>query len=176
MLLGLLDVDCLALTILKEVGVDARSLRSELESKMKAGKSKVTSGQLPFTPCAKRALELAMEEGEGLDHFWLGTEHLLLGLARTEGIVGESLTGAGADIMRLREKTREFVGTPPEMPRPSTSRSSPRKSDRLDVRLRILDEAATALAQMGETDLAHRLRLTIAKHKKDGTLGEPPAS
>jgi ATP-dependent Clp protease ATP-binding subunit ClpC len=85
LLLGLLDVeDGLACFVLTTLGVTADRVRSLVAEVVGEGEDEVT-GQIPFTPRAKKVLELALREALGLGHNYIGTEHILLGLAREDG-------------------------------------------------------------------------------------------
>ncbi|HEY7515471.1 MAG TPA: Clp protease N-terminal domain-containing protein, partial [Vicinamibacteria bacterium] len=82
-LLGLIrEGGGVAADVLRNLSVDPLRVREEVEKRMKAGTASVTMGQLPFTPRAKRVLELSLEEARDLGHNYIGTEHLLLGLIR----------------------------------------------------------------------------------------------
>ena len=71
----------------------------------------VTMGQLPFTPRAKKVLELSLEEASQLSHNYIGTEHLLLGLIReNEGIAAQVLMNLGVKLDEVREEVLEFLG------------------------------------------------------------------
>ena len=80
-LLGLVQEGSgVAANVLKNMGIDLNKIRMEVEKIVKTGPSMVTMGQLPFTPRAKKVLELSMEEAGTIGHNYIGTEHLLLGL------------------------------------------------------------------------------------------------
>ena len=71
--------------VLKNLGIDLRKVRLEVEKLVKSGPEMVTMGKLPQTPRAKKVIEYAIEEARNLNHNYVGTEHLLLGLARWRG-------------------------------------------------------------------------------------------
>jgi ATP-dependent Clp protease ATP-binding subunit ClpA len=78
----------------------------------------VPTGQIPFTPRAKKVLELALREALSLGHNHIGTEHLLLGLAReNEGVASRILLDLGVDAEQIRTAVSETIGGP--MPRPT---------------------------------------------------------
>jgi hypothetical protein len=108
-LLGLVQEDRgVAASVLKSMNVGLESVRRELEKIVKAGPSPVTMGQLPFTPRAKRALELALEEASELRHDYFGTEHLLLGLIReSEGVAAQVLSNLGVQLETIRKQADE---------------------------------------------------------------------
>ena len=114
-LLGLVQEGSgVAANVLKNMGVDLARIRAEVEKLVKSGPSMVTMGQLPFTPRAKKVLELSMEEAHNLGHNYIGTEHLLLGLIKeNEGIAAKVLTNLGVKLEDVREEVLEFLGADP---------------------------------------------------------------
>ncbi len=115
-LLGLVQEGSgVAANVLKNMGVEMDKIRHEVEKIVKTGPSMVTMGQLPFTPRAKKVLELAMEEASNLGHNYIGTEHLLLGLIKeNEGIAAQVLLNVGIKMEEVREEVLEFLG--PDIP------------------------------------------------------------
>ncbi len=111
-LLGLVQEGSgVAANVLKNMTVDLEKIRHEVEKIVKTGPSMVTMGQLPFTPRAKKVLELSMEEASQLSHNYIGTEHLLLGLIReNEGIAAQVLMNLGVKLDEVREEVLEFLG------------------------------------------------------------------
>src|SRR5262245_52633388 len=111
-LLGLVQEGSgVAANVLKNMGIDLTKIRAEVEKIVKTGPSMVTMGQLPFTPRAKKVLELSMEEASNLGHNYIGTEHLLLGLIKeNEGIAAQVLMNLGVKLEDVREEVLEFLG------------------------------------------------------------------
>jgi ATP-dependent Clp protease ATP-binding subunit ClpC len=111
-LLGLVQEGSgVAANVLKNMAIDLNKIRSEVEKIVKTGPSMVTMGQLPFTPRAKKVLELSMEEASNLGHNYIGTEHLLLGLIKeNEGIAAQVLLNLGVKLEDVREEVLEFLG------------------------------------------------------------------
>ncbi|MCG3133792.1 MAG: ATP-dependent Clp protease ATP-binding subunit ClpC [Planctomycetes bacterium] len=111
-LLGLVqEGNGVAAQVLRNLDVDMRKIRLEVEKIVKNGTNMVTMGQLPFTPRAKKVLELALEEAENLHHTYIGTEHLLLGLIReNEGIAAQVLLNLGSTLEEVREQVLELLG------------------------------------------------------------------
>ncbi|MFT5477816.1 MAG: ATP-dependent Clp protease ATP-binding subunit ClpC [Planctomycetota bacterium] len=111
-LLGLVQEGSgVAANVLKNMGVDLDKIRMEVEKIVKTGPSMVTMGQLPFTPRAKKVLELSMEEAGNLGHNYIGTEHLLLGLIKeNEGIAAQVLLNLGVKLEDVREEVLDFLG------------------------------------------------------------------
>ena len=100
-----------AANVLKNMSIDLEKIRHEVEKIVKTGPSMVTMGQLPFTPRAKKVLELSLEEASQLSHNYIGTEHLLLGLIReNEGIAAQVLMNLSVKLDEVREEVLEFLG------------------------------------------------------------------
>ncbi len=111
-LLGLVQEGSgVAANVLKNIDIDLEKIRHEVEKIVKTGPSMVTMGQLPFTPRAKKVLELSMEEASALSHNYIGTEHLLLGLIKeNEGIAAQVLMNLNVKLDEVREEVLEFLG------------------------------------------------------------------
>ncbi len=111
-LLGLVQEGSgVAAQVLRNLEVEPRKIRIEVEKIVKNGTNMVTMGQLPFTPRAKKVLELALEEAQNLGHNYIGTEHLLLGLIReNEGIAAQVLLNLGTKLEEVREEVLELLG------------------------------------------------------------------
>ena len=105
LLLGILrDEDSLPMVILKKMGLSVDELRMEIERNLPTGSNILTFGDIPFTPRAKKVLELAVEEARLLGHSYIGSEHLLIGLIREEaGIAGKILRSLGANLLGVRQ-------------------------------------------------------------------------
>jgi ATP-dependent Clp protease ATP-binding subunit ClpC len=115
LLLGLLREERgLAARVLASVDVTLGPVRDQVKAIVGEGDG-VSSGQIPFTPRAKKVLELALRESQALNHDFIGTEHLLLGLAREdEGVAMRILGELGAGTERIRRETiRMLGGIPP---------------------------------------------------------------
>ncbi|MBI4343870.1 MAG: NDP-hexose 4-ketoreductase, partial [Candidatus Omnitrophica bacterium] len=79
-LLGLIrEGEGVAAAVLQKLGLSPEKIRLEVEKLVQSGPSSMVSGVIPFTPTAKKVIELAMEEARSLGHNYIGTEHLLLG-------------------------------------------------------------------------------------------------
>ena len=98
-------------TVLKNLDVDIKKLRLEVEKQVKSGPDMVTMGKLPQTPRAKKVIEYAIEEARSLNHNHVGTEHILLGLLReTEGIAAQVLMAVGLKLENIKtEKPAQIV-------------------------------------------------------------------
>ena len=112
-LLGLIrEGEGVAAAVLQNLGLSLESIRLEIEKLVQPGPSTVVSGDIPFTPKAKRVIELAMEEARSLGHNYIGTEHLLLGLIREgEGVAAQVLINLGLDLTKVRRAVMELLGT-----------------------------------------------------------------
>src|SRR6201996_8351200 len=116
-LLGLIrEGEGVAATVLQNLSVELEDIQQKIEETVKKGKAGQTTGpDLPYTSRAKKVLELAMSEARELNHSYVGTEHLLLGLLREEkGIAAQVLTDAGVNLEAARTETLRLLGT--EMP------------------------------------------------------------
>ncbi len=100
------EEDSIPIIILKKMGLSIDEIRFEVEKNLPQGSNLLTFGDVPFTPRAKKVLELAIEEARLLGHNYIGSEHLLLGLIREdEGIAGKILRNLGANLLGARQLT-----------------------------------------------------------------------
>src|SRR4030066_2431689 len=91
------------------MGITSDEIRMEIERNLPRGTNLMTFGDIPFTPRAKKVLELAVEEARLLGHNYIGSEHILLGLIREEeGIGGKILRNFGANLLGARQLTINF--------------------------------------------------------------------
>jgi len=112
-LLGLVrEGEGVAAAVLASFGLTSDKIRIEVEKLVQPGPSTVISGDLPFTPKAKKVMELATEEARALGHNYIGTEHLLLGLIREgEGVASQVLMNLGLELERVREEVMNLLGS-----------------------------------------------------------------
>ncbi|MFH1616834.1 MAG: ATP-dependent Clp protease ATP-binding subunit [Planctomycetota bacterium] len=97
--------------VLKNLDIDIKKLRLEVEKLVKSGPDMVTMGKLPQTPRAKKVIEFAIEEARQLNHNYIGTEHILLGLLReTEGIAAQVLMNLGLKLEDVRQEVLNLLG------------------------------------------------------------------
>ena len=97
--------------VLKNLGIDMRKVRLEVEKLVKSGPEIVTMGKLPQTPRAKKVIEYAIEEARNLNHNYVGTEHLLLGLLREhDGVAAQVLLNLGLKLEEVREEVLNLLG------------------------------------------------------------------
>jgi ATP-dependent Clp protease ATP-binding subunit ClpC len=111
-LLGLVkEGSGVAANVLKNLDVDLRKIRLEVEKLVQSGPEMVTIGKLPQTPRAKKVIEYSMEEARNLNHNYVGTEHILLGLLREqEGVAAQVLMNLGMKLEDVREEVLNLLG------------------------------------------------------------------
>jgi hypothetical protein len=101
--------DGIAAAILEEFGMTREGVREEVMDKVGVGKGKAKTGHIPFTPRAKKVLELALREALQLHHNYIGTEHMLLGLIREDEGVAVQIMRKHADLLALRAAVLDAV-------------------------------------------------------------------
>src|SRR3954447_2259349 len=111
-LLGLVkEGSGVAANVLKNLDIDLRKIRLEVEKIVQSGPDMVTMGKLPQTPRAKKVIEYSIEEARNLNHNYVGTEHLLLGLLREqEGVAAQVLMNLGLKLEDVREEVLNLLG------------------------------------------------------------------
>ncbi|MFL5341361.1 MAG: ATP-dependent Clp protease ATP-binding subunit [Gemmataceae bacterium] len=113
-LLGLVkEGSGVAANVLKNLDIDLRKIRLEVEKIVQTGSGNemVTMGKLPHTPRAKKVIEYSIEEARNLNHNYVGTEHLLLGLLREqEGVAAQVLMNLGLKLEDVREEVLNLLG------------------------------------------------------------------
>src|SRR6188768_873231 len=111
-LLGLIkEGSGVAANVLKNLDIDLRKIRLEVEKLVQSGPEMVTMGKLPQTPRAKKVIEYSMEEARNLNHNYVGTEHILLGLLREqEGVAAQVLMNLGLKLEEVREEVLNLLG------------------------------------------------------------------
>jgi ATP-dependent Clp protease ATP-binding subunit ClpC len=138
--------------VLKNLDVDIKKLRLEVEKLVKSGPDMVTMGKLPQTPRAKKVVEFAIEEARSLNHNYVGTEHLLLGLLReTEGVAAQVLMNLGLKLEDVRQEVLSLLGAGVDNSytglgmkvSPATTQKQKSKTPALDSFGRDLTELAT---------------------------------
>src|SRR5438309_632565 len=189
-LLGLIrEGEGVAAAVLTNLNVDLEEIQQKIEETVKKGKAAAAAGpDLPYTSRAKKVLELAMSEARELNHSYVGTEHLLLGLLREEkGIAAQVLTDAGVNLEQARAETLRLLGSEmPSGPAPAGSGAQPAspksekksKTPALDHFCRDL----TQLAAEGQLDPTigrqkeiERVMEILSRRKKNNPvlIGEP---
>ncbi|HOG23356.1 MAG: Negative regulator of genetic competence ClpC/MecB [Candidatus Omnitrophica bacterium ADurb.Bin292] len=112
-LLGLIkEGESVAAAVLQNLGLSLDTIRLEIEKLVQFGPSTVVSGDIPFTPKAKKVIELALDEARRLGHNYIGTEHLLLGLIKEgEGVASHVLMNIGLDLNKVRAEVIKLLGS-----------------------------------------------------------------
>ena len=140
-LLGLIGEGTgVAAKVLKSMGVNLKDARVEVEKIIGRG-SGFVAVEIPFTPRAKRVLELSLEEARQLGHNYIGTEHLLLGLIREgEGVAARVLENLGVDLAKVRTQVIRMLGETAEVATGGGSKGS--------TKTPTLDEFGSNLTQL----------------------------
>ncbi len=125
-LLGIIsEGESLAAKVLETLGVNLAKVRQEVEAIVGRGGQTVQQ-EMVFTPRAKRVIELAFEEARQLNHNYIGTEHLLLGLIREgEGVAARVLTNLGVDPAKVRVQTTSLLGAEGQPTQPKGKSKTP---------------------------------------------------
>ncbi|MYI46868.1 MAG: ATP-dependent Clp protease ATP-binding subunit, partial [Gemmatimonadetes bacterium] len=196
-LLGLIrEGEGVAAHVLGNLSVDLDRIHERVEESVRKGKATIALGELPYTSPAKKVLEFAMSEAHELNHSYVGTEHLLLGLLReSKGIAAQVLNSLGVTIDEARAETQKVLGSDVSsgspasaggiagsgspVPAPGPSRGERKsKTPALDHFCRDL----TGLARQGELDPTigreteiERLIEILCRRKKNNPvlIGEP---
>ena len=141
-LLGLIGEGTgVAAKVLKSLGVNLKDSRIEVEKIIGRG-SGFVAVEIPFTPRAKRVLELSLEEARQLGHNYIGTEHLLLGLIREgEGVAARVLENLSIDLTKVRTQVIRMLGETAEV-------GSGANSSKGNIKTATLDEFGTNLTKL----------------------------
>lgn len=189
-LLGLIrEGEGVAAAVLTNLSIDLDQIHEQVEESVKKGKATIALGELPYTSRAKKVLEFAMAEARELNHSYVGTEHLLLGLLREEkGIAAQVLNTLGIGLEDARTETLKVLGsdvTPSEPAGIGTSGPSiPGQGDKksktpaLDHFCRDLTELARQGKldpTIGRTTEIERVVEILCRRKKNNPvlIGEP---
>ncbi len=156
-LLGLVkEGSGVAANVLKNLDVDLRKIRLEVEKIVQSGPDMVTMGKLPQTPRAKKVIEYSMEEARNLNHNYVGTEHILLGLLREqEGVAAQVLMNLGLKLEDVREEVLNLLGHGLEGAESSERSASPGSAKSGKSKTPALDSFGrdlTELAKQGKLD------------------------
>ena len=174
-LLGLIrDGEGIATAVLQRLGLRLETVKAEVERALAGFPKTLTFGEVPFTPQAKRVLELSIEEARQLGHNYIGTEHLLLGLMKEgQSIAAKILESLGARLDEVRQETLSLLGDQ-YYPRPKKRSQTP-----------VLDEFARDLTQLarenkldpviGREQEIERVIQILARRTKNNPvlIGEP---
>src|SRR3954464_13770035 len=140
--------------VLKNLDVDLRKVRLEVEKLVKSGPDMVTMGKLPQTPRAKKVIEYAIEEARNLNHNYVGTEHLLLGLLREhDGVAAQVLMNLNLKLEEVREEVLNLLGAGVESEeQPAEKQSGGSKGKSKTPALDSFGRDLTELAKEGQLD------------------------
>jgi ATP-dependent Clp protease ATP-binding subunit ClpC len=196
-LLGLIrEGEGVAAAVLQQLSVDLDEIQQKIEETVKKGKAAQATGpDLPYTSRAKKVLELAMGEARELNHSYVGTEHLLLGLLREEkGLAAQVLTEAGVNLDAARTETLRLLGTDvapgnsatgQATGTPSATPQSPAKGGEKKSKTPALDHFCRDLTQLaaegqldptiGRAKEIERVMEVLTRRKKNNPvlIGEP---
>jgi ATP-dependent Clp protease ATP-binding subunit ClpC len=113
-LLGLLrEEEGLAARVLESLDITVEEVRAQVARIVGQGDEEIVTGQIPFTPRAKKVLELALREALSLGHNYIGTEHILLGVVReNQGVAARILLGFDADAEKIRNEIMRTLSGP----------------------------------------------------------------
>jgi ATP-dependent Clp protease ATP-binding subunit ClpA len=167
-LLGLIhEGEGVAAKALEALGIGLDAVRQQVEELIGQGEEQ-GSGHIPFTPRAKKVLELSLRESQQLGHTYIGTEHILLGLIREgEGVAAQVLVRLGADLNRVRQQVIQVLADY-QARQPASQQPAPvglragRMPAGLQARVSALESRLSALEQRlgtapGTGDLDERL-------------------
>src|SRR5216117_3837152 len=155
LLLGLIKLGqgC-AVNVLQKLGLDLEAVRSEVEKQVGTGPDQKIIGNIPYTPRVRKVLALAAKEAGSLNHTYVGTEHILLGILREgDGVAGRVLKNLEVDIEQTRQTIlreldpnfspehdetkplaeKETTALPPRSPMPQNPESSNAKRDTIET-------------------------------------------
>lgn len=173
LLLGLINLgQGVAVNVLQKMGLDLETVRNAVEKQVGTGPEAKPTGSIPYTPRVKKVLALAQKEAKALNHSYIGTEHILLGLLREgEGVAARVLKSLDVDIERCRSEilaeldpnfSGETGAPPPEEPasaaapsagqQPAPPQSADEKKEIKTPALKAFGRDLTELARNGELD------------------------
>ena len=145
-----------AVNVLQKMGLDLETVRMEVEKQVGSGPETKMVGNIPYTPRVKKVLALAGKEAKSLNHSYVGTEHILLGLLREgEGVAARVLKNLEIDIERTRNEILKELDpnfTPPEAEQEAPQEPIGSKKDVKTPALRAFGRDLTELAKKGEID------------------------
>jgi ATP-dependent Clp protease ATP-binding subunit ClpC len=165
LLLGLIKLgQGVAVNVLQGMGIDLETVRMEVEKQVGTGPDQKMVGNIPYTPRVKKVIALAQKEAKNLNHTYVGTEHLLLGLLReADGVAAKVLRALDVDIEEARQRVLKeldpnFAQQPGEEPQqpgePSQEKAAPgdKKGDTKTPALKAFGRDLTEIARKGDMD------------------------
>ncbi|MCK8825822.1 ATP-dependent Clp protease ATP-binding subunit [Fuchsiella alkaliacetigena] len=177
LLLGLLDEgEGIAAKTLQDYQLDLDELRNKIKGLIGESETSVQAQKLNFTPRAKKVLNLSMEEARRLGHNYVGTEHLLLGLAKEgEGVAARVLKDSGIEINELRKKIIDKLGGGKKMGQSSMQTSDTPNLDEFSRDLTKLATEEKLDPVIGREKEIERVIQVLSRRKKNNPclIGEP---
>ncbi len=178
LLLGIVrEGEGIAATVLSNLGFDLDLIRQAVENMVSGSGGTLTIGEIPFTPRAKRVLELSVEEARLLGHNYVGTEHLLLGLIREgEGVAARVLMELGADKKKIKEETLKLLGSQPTASHSSTPQKSETPAlDQFGRDLTLMAREGKLDPVIGRQEEIDRVIQVLCRRRKNNPalIGEP---
>ena len=159
LLLGLIKLgQGVAVNVLQKMGLDLETVRLEVEKQVGTGPDQKMIGNIPYTPRVKKVLALAAKEAKALNHTYVGTEHILLGLLREgDGVAARVLKNLDVDIEQtrqeiLKELDPNFSGAEEQATAEAGERSPERKGEVKTPALKAFGRDLTEIARKGEMD------------------------
>jgi ATP-dependent Clp protease ATP-binding subunit ClpC len=200
-LLGLVhEGEGVAAKVLESLGISLEAVREQVETMVRRGEQ-APAGHIPFTPRAKKVLELSLSEALQLGHNYIGTEHILLGLIREgEGVAAQVLSRLGADLHRIRQQVVILLGGSSEEESSAEAASAtvtwtvrpmgrglagmaavPARLAAIEARLAVVEQRVSMAEELRELrGEVQRMRLLLREHGIDspvaGAQGEGDAS
>jgi ATP-dependent Clp protease ATP-binding subunit ClpC len=189
-LLGLIrEGEGVAAAVLTNLNVDLEQIHERIEESVRKGKATIALGELPYTSRAKKVLEYAMAEARELNHSYVGTEHLLLGLLREEkGIAAQVLNSLGVTLEDARAETLKLLGSDVNQPQssgPGGSGGVPTQKGEKKSKTPALDHFCRDLTELarenkldptiGRAKEIERVMEVLSRRKKNNPvlIGEP---
>jgi len=167
LLLGLIKLgQGVAVNVLQKMGLDLETVRLEVEKQTPSGPDQKMIGNIPYTPRVKKVIALAQKEAKNLNHTYVGTEHLLLGLLREgDGVAAKVLRALDVDIEQARQEIlkeldpnfaaqpgEEATAQPGAEPAPEKQAAGEKKGDVKTPALKAFGRDLTEIARKGDMD------------------------
>src|SRR6266403_391105 len=160
LLLGLIKLgQGVAVNVLQKLGLDLETVRMEVEKQVGTGPDQKMIGNIPYTPRVKKVLALAVKEAKALNHTYVGTEHILLGLLREgDGVAARVLKNLDVDIEQtrqeiLKELNPNFEAAEEQAPSETPEKPAPEKKGEIKTpALKAFGRDLTEIARKGELD------------------------
>jgi ATP-dependent Clp protease ATP-binding subunit ClpC len=160
LLLGLIKLgQGVAVNVLQKMGLDLETVRMEVEKRVGTGPDQKMIGNIPYTPRVKKVLDLAKREAKNLNHTYIGTEHILLGLLREgDGVAAQILRSLDVDIEQtrqeiLKELDPNFTGEESSIPEAGGEKAPVEKKGEVKTpALKAFGRDLTEIARKGDMD------------------------